>query len=230
MVLEHCQRHSLNKGVPQGSILGPLLFLLFVNDLKPSLQVSTLIQYADDTSCLFASETAQELSDSLTLISKNMVEWCNNNNLILNTQKTALVAFTYFNDQSLLVKMSGKSIQQTEVTKFLGVHIDQNLKWCKQVDYVVGRLNSACYAIRYLKERLSLNSIRAYYFAAVHCVLAYSILLWFNASDTRRVFIAQKRIIRAMVGLPSAASCRTSFQQLKILTLPSLGTYVAKHK
>ena len=218
---------SVNRGVPQGSILGPILFLIFANDLNKKVNITSLYQFADDTSCIISSADKTVLSKRSTEIAAVVLEWCNENSLVLNTGKTSLVLFRNNNSESLYVPISGKSIEQTRTVKFLGVTLDEGLQWTEQVSDVVGKISKAGFAIRVLREQVSLNIIRIFYMASVQSIIAYSIMFWyrFSVENVHRVFVAQKRIVRIMLGMNCRESCRGKFKLLNIMTVPSIFIY-----
>lgn len=216
---------KVTSGVPQGSILGPLLFLVFVNDLRYSMDTNSFYQFADDTSCIIYNTSISELSGKLSQVAENMLKWCSANNLVLNVGKTGLVSFKHFNNKSLLVRMNERSVEQVENIKFLGVTIDTNLTWHSQTNHVISKLNSCCCAIRFLRGSFNLQSLRIFYFSYIQGFLQYSIMFWYHSQYTNKVFISQKRIIRTMLGLHPQTSCRTHFKKLGIMTLTSLYIY-----
>lgn len=207
-------------GVPQGSILGPLLFIMYVNDLPLHL-TCPIFQFADDTSSLIVSKSLSLISSLGCQILDQMKKWCSLNSLMLNEKKTSLVQFKGCSNESVLVK-SQKSIPLSSEIKFLGIIIDHNLKFEKQIDHVIKKLNKACFAIRTIRETVDISVIRIYYFAYVQSVLSYGIIFWGSSQHAHKVFIAQKRIIRCIMGVQPSHSCKPLFIQLGILPVPSL--------
>lgn len=215
---------EITQGVPQGSILGPILFVLYVNDLSGGPLPGLLCQYADDTSAVLTAASLLDLSGGCSRIADYTNTWCNNNCLRLNADKTSLMTFRKqgTSDWSLYVTCNGKTVQEATCTKFLGMHLDQTLSWEKQIHAVISSINSSCAVIRRLRDVVSLESLRVFYFSSVQSVIDYGILLWGSASNAQAVFRTQKRIVRCMLRLHPRTSCRPYFGELGLHTVPSL--------
>lgn len=236
---------NIEQGVPQGSILGPLLFLLYVNnigrDIESAPDVGTSLrrvcQYADDTSAVIAAASYADLSLSCSHVAGQMSDWCKNNCLRLNTSKTGLITYSKTSglDQSLYVKLNHKSLPIAESVKFLGVILDSRLTWEQHAAALKSKLSSTCGMMRRLRQVVSLESFRIFYFSNVQSVIAYGIVFWGSSSFAEGVFRAQKRIIRCMLHMGPRSSCRPKFPALGILTVPSLYCFhlvmfVRKHR
>ena len=119
-------------GVPQGSILGPLLFLIYVNDIINSSSILSFIMFADDTNILFSHKNLPELIATLNSELSNISSWFKCNKLSLNINKTNYMHFqtAHLNPEfQYNVKIDDLSLEQKDSTKFLGVTIDKNLSW-----------------------------------------------------------------------------------------------------
>lgn len=219
-------RFDVGLGVPQGSVLGPLLYVLFVNDLELHMNVECLVTYADDTTIGISANSQEELIMKVELSAKMFKEWCTKNNLMLNCDKTAFIVF--HKRKEVLpchVHVDNCIIVNQETTKLLGLTIDQNLTWNAHLDGVCKKLNSTFFAIKNLKDSLPLDGILRVYYALAYPSLSFNVILWGRSTCSKRVFMNQKRIIRLMFNLKNVESCRSFFIRYNLLTLYSIFIY-----
>ena len=123
-------------GVPQGSTLGPLLFLLYINDLRYSWKYSTVSHFADDTSIIYSSNHLKTIETNLNFDLKCVPEWLKSNRLSLNVKKTKLLFFRskYKTIQeNISIKIQGVRINPSSHVKYLGIFIDEHLSWKHQI-------------------------------------------------------------------------------------------------
>lgn len=211
-------------GVPQGSILGPLLFLIYSNDLPVVINKGQVVLYADDTSVIVSHEKKESASNILLEQFQLLDKWFSANGLKLNPDKTQLVNFhlnnrlSPQNDSSYLPNC----FSVVSSLRFLGVEIDSSLTWQPHINKLLPKLCRAYYAMMTLSHVVGLQTLREVYFAYFHSHLSYGITFWGNSSEAIKAFYMQKRIIRLMTKLPFNEPCRPLFKQLKILPLPSL--------
>ncbi len=123
------------------------------------------------------------------------------------------------------LKMNGVPLTDVNVTKFLGLSIQSNLKWNAHLNELNTKLSSLCYAFRILSNSVSLHTARCVYFANVHSRLRYGIIFWGNTSYSSQTFRLQKRIVRIISKSNPRDSCKSLFINLGILPLPCLLIY-----
>jgi hypothetical protein len=231
------------RGVPQGSVLGPILFVIYLNDfieyLSKLVPEVKLVIFADDTSAVMSSRTINDLNLKIISLLNSCHTWLCANSLILNSSKTFAMLFktTAKNKETLSIHINGDMIKPVESLKILGIHLDAFLNWKEELNAIDNSISSACYALRSLRDELKREQLKMVYFALIESKLRYSIKLWGNSYsyNIKRAFTAQKRAIRTIARIPPWESCREHFTRLQILTVPSLYilvllTDVIKHR
>ncbi len=140
----------IKTGVTQGSILGPLLFILFINDLLMALQDTDTDMYADDSTLTAQAKTTYELGEKLSSDAAKVSTCCQENHMAANTTKTKVMLDTTWqknraslpeNERKLKVKMNRTYLENVESEKLLGVVINQNLSWESHINGVVSNIN-----------------------------------------------------------------------------------------
>jgi hypothetical protein len=213
----------LKHGVPQGSIVGPLLFIIYNNDLP--LRINSLsepILFADDTSVIISNRNFENFCTISNSVFSSMIEWFSANKLVPNLEKTNIMKFVMNNSPhcALNIGYKDKYIEETVNSKFLGLHLDNHLNWKDHIDQMIPKLSGACYAVRSMFHISNINIPKSIYFAYFHSIIQYGIIFWGNSSNSRKIFTLQKKIISIMVGAHPRTPCRNLFKKLEILPVP----------
>ncbi len=136
----------LNSSVPQGSILGPLLFICYINDLPDVLRHTTPFIYADDTALIASGKTPSEISSKLNNDAVNVGNWFNKNQLSCNVKKTKAQLFCNSRyrakDEPLNINMSGQHVEDVNCFKYLGVHLDSHLTFVPHAQKVAAKVKA----------------------------------------------------------------------------------------
>ena len=140
---------TVTHGVPQGSILGPLLFLVYVNDLPLLANKLKIVLFADGTSTIVACPNQVELKFALQKTLADINSWFKANFLSLNMNKTCILYFRNSNsiENTLAIKYMNTSFLNVQSVKFLGLLVDDTLSWDKHINKIASKLSSVCYAV-----------------------------------------------------------------------------------
>jgi hypothetical protein len=232
------EEQTINVGLPQGSVIAPLMFILFTNDLPNEVTEGKLTLFADDTTHMIKSPNPEELYVETNTAVSQIEKWSRENNLFLNQEKTAVMRFQAKQERDAsctLIWMNKKSIVEESQAKLLGVIIDNDLNWRCHIDMLCKKIASSCFLIKKLMSVISPDLVRMVYFSHIQSILGYGIALWGWSPHIKRLFKLQKRAVRYMVKAsrdPCAEfyfkdSCVTFFKKLDILCLPCLYIYSA---
>ena len=178
-------------GVPQGSILGPLLYLLYVNDISKSCR-GNMLSFADDTTLYMSNSNLNELFLEANSTINDLFQWFCANRLSLNPTKTKYTIIRPFQQQcnitGLNVSINNTVIQRVgndceeKATKFLGIYIDENLTWRHHIANVNKIISSALFSINQVKHILPKDCLRTLYYSLIHSHLSYGLLAWGNCN------------------------------------------------
>ena len=205
------EKLCIQSGVPQGSVLGPLLFIIFINDLPQMVQDSVVDIFADDTTLSHASHFTNVNATHCALQSSadNLVKWSDDNFMVLNSIKTksTLVTGKRLNKkltsdhQSLRINIDGKQIEQVKSQNLLGTIIDDELSFDEHIDKLTSKLAQRIALLNKMSNNLPLRERIAYYNATVKSIMMYGSNVWSNTSKENLECIAklQKRAARVIL-------------------------------
>ena len=206
-------------GVPQGSILGPLLFTIFINDL-PQCTSSSVRLFADDSCFTLHNKDPNELERIMNNELKKINNWMNLNRLTVNYLKTNYIIFTRGDlAKQFNIAMETHKLERVESTRYLGVQIDQHLNWNSHLKTVISKLNSSSYILSKLRYYLDISCMKMIYYSLVYPLLNYCVTDWGGASKTslQPIIVLQKRILRFVTHNSYDSHTKPIFLKHKIL-------------
>lgn len=233
------EEKTVECGVPQGTVLGPVLFVLYVNEILNVEVGGRPICYADDTAVIFEGSSWEETFKKAKAGMNKIKYMLDINVLTLNADKSHYIAFSIYNDPQcvkenliihensckrtpncnckLFIKPSGK-------VKYLGIYIDSHFKWNDHINYVVGKLRKCLYKFYQLREFLPLKLLKTVYSALIESILNYGILIWGAAykNSLEPLYIIQKYILKIIYKKPKIYSTEQLFIDLQLLTVRQL--------
>lgn len=233
-------------GIPQGTVLGPILFIIYVNELF-SLQTSgTVVSFADDTVLFVEDETWTGVENKIRCDLYKIIDWFDNSLLSVNLSKTVYVPFSNYSDKlpaddQLYIKLPFRrnnwTLSASQSVKYLGIYIDTHLRWDIQSSHLTKKLRSLFYLFKQLVNILDEANLRAVYHALVQTHLEYGIVGWGGAYDANIMpaIIAHKAVIKIMYNLPFQYPTTLLYKNTRLLCLRKIFykkalLYSIKHK
>ena len=235
----HSDMGILSTGVPQGSILGPLLFLIYINDLPNISTKLSFIQFADDTTLYLQGSSLTDMFNIMNEEINIISQWLKVNKLVLNISKTNYMVMsskkTKIPKNLCEIKIDGQLIEQVSETKFLGVMVDNRMSWKSHIDYINSKIMRGVGIIRRAKMFVYADTLKTLYRALIEPYLTYCVVNWGGTypSYLNKLSVSQKKIIRIISNSGFNSHTEPLFKKLCLMNIFQLheyfvGTFVYK--
>lgn len=224
----------ISYGVPQGTVLGPLLFSIYINNLLTLDTCGKITSFADDTVILYTADTWAALKNKVENDFCHIIDWFNHMLLTINFEKTFFMPFTSYKNnlpefQYLTINNHNNNIniKTTNQIKYLGVTIDSHLRWDIHVNNVTQTLRGVLYKFKYLKNLLDTTHMKIIYYALVESRIQYAILSWGGVlySHLNKLDILQKKCLKIMYNKENTYPSDSLFAEARVLDVRQIFMY-----
>ena len=229
-------RQLLKCGVPQGSVLGPALFIIYVNDMCNVSKILRTILFADDTNLFYSGFDIDNICKVLTNELKHLNDWFTVNKLSLNIKKTSFMIFSSRDvGGNYNICINGIQIDRVYVTKFLGVQIDSRLSWKHHVHYIKNKVSKSLGILYRVKHLLNSRALYSLYCSLILPYLSYCCEIWGNnySTNLQPLILIQKKAMRIIEKTSYREHTRPIFfkyNTLELLDLVKLKTLLIMFK
>ena len=219
----HISDHfNISCGVPQGTVLGPPLFLLYINDLPNVSKLLTFYLFADDTNIYLSSSDLIKLQKTMNRDLRKVRKWLAANRLALNIEKTNYVIFHSPNrkiSEPISIKIGRKRIRGENTVKFLCVLLDSNLNWKPRITELSKKLARTVGVFFKIRHFVPLDTLKLLYYSLFYAFVSYGIAIWGLTHKTliNTVFLIQKKILKAVTFSDTTVHSDPIFSRLGLL-------------
>ena len=220
---QYSSLYDVEYGAPQGSCLGPLLFLLFTNDLYLNIEHSSAILFADDTTLYKSHRNIRYLKWCIEQDLKNISDWFRANKLTLNLEKTE---YMFFGSRPMKIEptleIDNITLRPVESVKFLGLWLDQNLNWDTHVNKLIAKIKRNIHLLRTPKNLFNKKTLKLIYHAHIQSHINYGLILWGSMTRQNNLLRVQSVQNKCVEIISGNKNCEFNYRSQKILNIKEL--------
>lgn len=216
-------------GLPQGTVLAPILFIMYLNDIFNINIRGDIVSFADDTAIFFKGKSWEEVKRISELDLKMIKDWFDENILTLSISKTKYLPFcSYKSSLPLFTEINiintDLVITTCEKINYLGITLDSHLKWNHHINNTVKKLRSLLYRFKKLKDILSKEHIKIIYYGMIESIIKYGIIAWGGANKThiKPLILIQKMYLKILYGKPNLYPTELLYKESEMLNIRKL--------
>lgn len=232
---------KINCGIPQGTVLGPILFNIYINELLTLDTESKIVAYADDTVLLVEGDCWDNVMEKTVVEFSKIQQWLSENLLSINIEKTKFMYFNFYDRDAPNINtlqlhnyeclVNNKlnctcisKLNSTKHIKYLGIIIDNNLKWSEHIEALNNKIRKLIWKFYHLRTVIPLKALKIMYHALAESILKYGILIWGGAypSNLEQLKISQKFLIKTILQKNKRCSTDQIFAEFNVLNITLL--------
>jgi hypothetical protein len=213
---------KIKHGVPQGSVLGPLLFIIYINEIFLLPLRGIVLGYADDTSLLYSAATAEQINVDFKHDEKILTAWFRKNFLHLNTNKCKGIIYSYMKirwARGVKLKIENEELEITNKVKYLGLIFDEKLTWKEHSLELQAKLRKLNFLFFHLKNYFNIKHLKNIYVPLYESVLSYGIIHWGACRHIKPIKVLQNKACRTILSLPPRSTESAIYRERNLVRL-----------